>query len=137
MANFKAEYMRYMDNRGIRYRIINENHLEISFRGKNMNTISISVLFNGAGKNDVSFYCFDIASVKDDNKYASALVLCNELNLKYSWIKFFIDENRNVTAGIYALVDISSVGSECSNLVNIMVDIVDECYPKYMQILWT
>ena len=60
---------------------------------------------------------------------------CNELNNKYRWVKFYLDDDSDVVAQIDAYVDDETCGGECLSLVRRMVNIVDGGYPTLMQAL--
>ena len=136
MANYKAQYLRYMDAHNIIYTTSN-NIVSITYSGKNSQSITILVSFDPDGNNLVEFGCYSIGSCNSDEKYANAIVLCNEMNKKYRWVKFFVDDDRAVVGKADAIVESSSVGSECSEIVNRMVGIVDDVYPEFMRLMWT
>jgi len=135
MANYKALYLRYMDAHNIRYTTAN-NIVSISYTGSNAQSITILVSFDPDGNNLVEFGCYSIGSCKSDEKYANAIVLCNEMNKKYRWVKFFVDDDRSIVGKADAIVDSSSVGSECAEMVSRMVGIIDDVYPEFMRLMW-
>ena len=135
MADYKSEFMRYMDNNGVKYQLLNGGQIRITYNADNMKTIPIIVFFDEKGNNLVEFICFQIATFKDD-KFGAGLVVCNNLNAKYRWVKFCLDSDSDVLCKMDAYVDLSSVGEECMNLVRRMVGIIDETYPEFMKALW-
>lgn len=137
MANYKAEYTRFMDSRGIKYQILNNNIVNVRYSAENVNTIDVLVSFDTDGQNLVQIGSYGICSFKEDSKYPKGLVICNELNNRFRWVKFYLDSDRAVNASIDALVDLSSVGSECAELVSRLVNIVDTAYPELMKTSWS
>ena len=136
MANFKAQFLRYMDMHSIRYTTVGDL-VKITYTGSNASSITIFVSFDPDGKNYAEFGSYSIASFLEDQKYANAIVLCNELNKQYRWVKFYVDDNREVVAKADAIVDISSVGAECSEMVDRIVGLIDLVYPEFMKLKWT
>ena len=58
------------------------------------------------------------------------------MNAQYRWVKFYIDGDQDIACQSDALVDIESVGSECLQMVERMVGIMDEAYPEFMKAFW-
>ncbi len=137
MANYKMEFQRYMDGHGIRYGVLNDNVVSVTYTGSNCQSIAIFVAFDQSASNLVEFASYSIGTVNSDEKYANAIVLCNEFNKKYRWVKLFVDDDRAIVAKADAIVDFSSVGAECSEMVNRMVGIIDDVYPEFMRLIWT
>lgn len=133
MANtFMDAYLRYMDSKGIKYRTLDDRCVRVAYNCENIKTVAILVLFDKNGKNLVQFVCTEVANFKD-NKYAAGLVLCNSLNAKYRWCKFYLDKDSDLLVEADALVEINTVGSECAEMVSRMVDIIDGAYPDIMR----
>ena len=63
--------------------------------------------------------------------------LCSQMNKKYSWVKFYVDEEDNtVTLADDAVVDPSSCGEEAYGLMFRMLLICDDAYPEFMRTLY-
>ena len=84
----------------------------------------------------MQFACYEIQKVSD-NKMAQALIVCNSLNVKYRWVKFCIDDDKDIRCEADAVVDLASCGEECMSIVNRIVSITDEAYPEIMRALWS
>ena len=93
MANFKAQYLRYMDAHNIKYTTINDI-VSVTYTGSKSQSITILVAFDSGGANLAEFACYSIGTCTGDEKYANAIVLCNEMNKKFRWINFFVDDDR-------------------------------------------
>lgn len=132
--NYKALYMRYMQENDIKFTELNEDVVRVSYIGDNFSSIVIYVIFQGEDT-DVQFRCEDIAKV-NPNKVNEAIVACNKLNAEYRWVKFYVREDGELRAEMDAVIDAQTVGEECSIGVQRMVRIVDEAYPKIMGALW-
>lgn len=132
MANYKEAYLRYMDANGIKYRDEEEFRVRVAYNCKNLKTIAVIVMFDRKGNNLVQFACTDIASFNGD-KYAPGVVVCNSLNNKYRWVKFYLDDECDLMVGADAIVDMDTVGPVCCEIVQRMVDIIDAAYPDIMR----
>lgn len=135
MANYKAAFMKYLDNHGVKYDDQNETIVSLSYKAENMDSVRVYVGFDSDGENLVTFKSYSIGHVKDD-KLSAALVACNAMNAQFRWIKFYIDDDQDIACQCDALVDMESVGSECLQLVERMVGIMDDAYPEFMKAFW-
>ena len=134
--SFKSEFMRAMDRKGIKYTDEDVFRVRVSYSGDNVDTIAVKVIFDEDGDGLVALRCWSLGKVPD-NKRSAMVVVCNNLNKEYRWVKFYIDDDNDITAALDAVIDISTVGEVCIHLVNRMVGICDEAYPKLMKGLWS
>ena len=65
-----------------------------------------------------------------------ALVLVNQLNDEYRWIKFVLNENYEVIVMMDAVLDTDSAGKEVKKLLDRAFTIIDEAYPEIMKARW-
>ncbi|MCD7956036.1 MAG: YbjN domain-containing protein [Lachnospiraceae bacterium] len=79
--------------------------------------------------------CFNFAKVPKD-RLGHALIACNELNKKYKWVKFYVDEDGDITAEDDAIIDVATCGDECFELMIRMTQIVNESYPVVMKAIY-
>ena len=135
MPNYKAQFMAHLDQKGVKYTDRDKDTVRIVYTGDQMKEIAVNVIFDEDGDNLVAFRSWSLGNVKED-KYARLLLLCNELNCKYRWVKFSIDKDRDICVAIDAVVDIETVGPECLQLVGRIVNISDEAYNSVMGALW-
>ena len=133
--NYKGAFMSELERRGIKYTDVNENRVSISYSGDNTNEIKINVIFDKDGDNLVALRCWSFGKVPA-NKRSAVIEACNSLNAQYRWVKFYIDDDGDVCTSLDAVVDISTVGAECKQLVSRMVDIYDKAYPTLMKACW-
>ena len=134
MQIFAYEFSRYMDANGIKYTEQKENVLKVVYNGDNLSSIPVYVFFDEDNAPYVQFKCWDIQSFK--NNEAAALVVCNELNAEYRWVKFYLDGDKDIVASIDAVIDMNTCGEVCLNLVRRVVNIVDEAYPQIAKARW-
>ena len=126
--------MSHLNEKGVKYKELNDECVEVSYNADN-SSFSIKVIFDKDGEGLVAFRCWSIGGFAED-KYAKALIVCNEMNVKYRWVKFYLDSDRDVTVASDAIVDIATVGAECLQMVRRMVNICDEAYPSFMRVKW-
>ncbi len=130
--SYKDEYMRYMDDNGIKYTDRSEHVVRVSYSGDNMRSIPVNVFFDEDGDNIVQLCCYEIARFKGD-RIANGLIVCNALNQKYRWVKFYLDSDNDVRAELDAYISSGTAGEECANLVRRVVSIVDKSYPTIIK----
>ena len=134
-SKFSA-YLRYMDKKGIKYTAIDDRAVRVQYSGDNVNTIAVIVIFdeNNSGKT-VHFVVTSLAKF-NEKKLANGLVVCNTLNQKFRWTKFYIDNDMDLRVEADAIVDDESVGEECAEMVQRIVQISDQAYPEVMKVVW-
>lgn len=134
MANCKQICMEYMRREKIRYEDVREHVIKITYKGENLTSIPVFVYFDEEGDPIVSVKCWNIINFA--NHVALGYEVCNGLNEKYRWVKFYIDGDADIVAEVDAFVDEQGCGPECTALVRRMVSIVDEAYSVLMKALW-
>lgn len=135
MKDLKTEFLDYMDLNGVRYRELNDHAVLISYHGEKLNTISIHVIFEQDHPGIVKLACWEIAHFPED-RLEAGFALCNRLNSRFRWVKFYLDEDRDFRAELDLLVNPSHVGEPCTMLVAQMAQIIDEAYPEITRALW-
>ena len=138
MLKYKSLFMSYMDSECVKYSDLdteNDNVVKVVYNGDNLNSIPIYVFFDTDDDPLVQFKCWNIANFK--GKEDKAVRLCNNLNAKWRWVRFFVDSDSDIIADIDAVVDFGSCGAECLQLVRRIVNIVDESYPEIASALWS
>lgn len=136
MADFKAAFLHYMDQKEIKYTDVKENVVRVAYSGDNLKSIPIFVFFDKDGDNMIQFACWEIATFSED-KYSAGLLTCNALNSKFRWVKFYLDSDQCVRVEMDAYVNLETVGEECSLIIRRIVGIIDEAYPDLMKALWS
>ena len=134
MGKYKAAFVDHLEREGIKYVNRDEDAVDITFTGKEASSIRVTVRFSDDDTGYVHFFNMTIGSFKD--KFADALIMCNNMNKKYRWVKFYIDDDEDVIVDSDAIVDLGTVGPECLEIVIRTVRIVDSVYPDFMRIRW-
>lgn len=96
--------------------------------------IRINVLFDEDGES-VQLVTSTIVSIPTE-KTAPALICCNNCNLRFRWVKFYIDDDNDLIAESDGIIAGDTVGEECLELLFRMVSICDDCYGDFMKAVW-
>ncbi|MBE6680289.1 MAG: hypothetical protein E7598_07205 [Ruminococcaceae bacterium] len=134
MANYKNLFMSHMDSEGVKYTDRDTYVVQVTYNGDNLKSIPINVFFDKDGDPIVQFKCWDIGNFK--GKEEKGIVACNEINKKYRWVKFYLDDDSDVVASIDAYISDDSCGRECLSLVRRSVSIIDDAYPTFARAMW-
>ncbi|MBQ1233326.1 MAG: YbjN domain-containing protein [Clostridia bacterium] len=134
MQIYAREFMRYMDEKGVKYTEREENVIKVVYSGDNMDSIPVFVIFDEDNDPLVQLKCWDVQNFK--NNEASALMVCNSLNYKYRWVKFYLDKDSDIVVSIDAMIDQDTCGEECLSLVRRLVNITDEAFPEIARARW-
>ena len=129
MSIYKKLFMQYMDNEGIKYTDVRDFVVKVSYKGDNMNSIPVFVYFDKDGDDMVEFRCFEIMNFS--GKEGEGIFACNELNAKYRWVKFYVDDDADIICEADAYIDTQTCGEECMNMVRRVVNITDKAYPTF------
>lgn len=65
--------------------------------------------------------------------FAKLLITCNQLNNKFHWMKFCIDDDQDVNVEHDAVISVESAGEVCVELLRWLMGIVDKAYPDLMR----
>lgn len=134
MANYKKQFMNFLDSKGIKYVDKDEFVVKVSYNGKNLKNISSYTFFDDDGGSTVQVRCWEIANFK--GKEAKGLIACNKANYTYRWLKFYLDKDMDVVASIDARLDPNSSAEECLEMVLRLINVIDEAYPMFAKALW-
>ena len=134
MQPYAQEFCNYMDAHNIKYTVKKDNVIRVSYSGTNMDTIAIFVIFDVDNDPLVQLQCWEIQNFKTNEP--AALVLCNELNKEYRWVKFYIDKDKDIIASLDAVIEKNTCGEECMQLVRRMVNIIDGAFPQIARARW-
>ena len=108
--------------------------VRISFNGDHGNTVTLMFFFDDDGTT-VNIKVFSITRVPSE-KLMDMYVLLNELNCDYRWVKFYLDEDNEVTVSGDAVIDAATAGEELCELMYRYLSIIDDIYPRIMKVNW-
>lgn len=78
---------------------------------------------------------FDIA-INFTGKDLNGYLICNILNAKYRWVKFYLDDDKDVICEMDIKVDESNCGELCVEMAPRMVHIIDGCFDTIVDAKW-
>ncbi len=134
MFPYAQLFVNHMNANGIKYTEENERVIKVAYGGDNMDSIAVYVFFDKDGEPMIQCKSWNILNFK--NNVDKGIVVCNQLNAKYRWVKFYIDDDSDVICELDAMIDEETCGNECLTLVRRIVSIVDEAYPVLAKARW-
>lgn len=130
----------FFNSKGVKYTILNDDEgiIKVLYSGKNKSDIEMFLNFDNDEKT-ISIHAYAIAKPKDDSAVskAKAYIVCNLLNIKWRWFKFYLDSDNEFTASVDAIIDLYTAGEECLELFERMANVIDDSYPMIMQSIWS
>ena len=135
MQQYLSRFLDQMDSENVKYTQREDNIVRVAYTGDNLETIAVFIIFDTEGEPLVQLKCWNIASFK--GKEVLAKNVCNELNARFRWVKFYVDPDSDIIADLDAMIDIDTCGEECLAMVRRMVSIIDDAYPTIAKARWT
>ena len=92
----RTEFERYMDEHNVKYTVVNEaeNVVLLSFSRSEDESTRVFVDFDESDNASSVHFCVqNFAKVKSQDLLPKALLIVNELNMNWRWLKFYIDVN--------------------------------------------
>ncbi len=96
---------------------------------------SLRCIFTGAEGEYLSLFYY-LESVPED-KIADVLLVCNEMNAKYKWVKFYIDSDNDIALQDDAILNLATAGEEALELIVRMIDILKNSKPEFMRAIYS
>ena len=139
MLSTAKTFIRACDKKGVKYhepRDLDSGKtlVTLGVNGSYGNTYDVDYFFDKDGKS-VGIRVFRFTSCTDDN-FAKMILACNELNVKYRWVKFCIDDDKDVNIEMDAVIDNVTAGDICVELFYRVMDIAKDSYPILMKSQW-
>ena len=110
--------------------------VKVTYTGDNKDTIRFKI-FVDPDEDNVAIRVWTIAKTLDADQAAAVTLLLNDLNNNYRWYRWYLDDDREVTASVDAVITADTIGAVAYELVQRGVDIIDENYPKVMKAMWS
>ena len=131
-------YIKLMDEKGIRHDdifILKSGKFDVVTRWNlEETTVTIRAVFDDNG-HTVAIRCFRLARAKED-RFVDVLKTCNELNNRFRWFKFSIDNDSDINMEIDCIVNEETAGEVVLELVQRLCNVVDEAYPELMEAIY-
>ena len=97
--------------------------------------VAIHVVFDEDGES-AQILTSPIASVPAE-KTAKLLLVLNECNHKFRWIKFYLDDDNDVIADADVIFDEQNSCDVCIEIVMRTASIIDDAYSEIMKDIWS
>jgi hypothetical protein len=98
--------------------------VSLVYDADNFKGLSFRFFFDDTGKS-VGLRVYSIFQFTN-NQLPDAYEFCNAMNAKWRWVRFYVDDDRELTADLDAYITEESVAAECINLLGRAVNIVDD-----------
>ena len=124
----------YFKAKELGYQEVKEGEtIRVRFSGlENAGTVEILVITDD-NERTIALRSYNLLKVKDELK-PKMYKVCSDLNHKFRWVKFYVDDSDNtVTAESDAVTQAGSAGEEAFELVLRMTKIIDEAYDELMR----
>ena len=103
--------------------------------GKNNAQYNVLFIFDANGET-VSIRVYNLVVSCPEEKTLKMLDAINDVNAHYRWLKFYLDKEQAVNVQADAYVDCDAEGKICVKYLLRFMQIIDECYPTFMRVLW-
>ncbi|MBQ2748651.1 MAG: YbjN domain-containing protein [Clostridia bacterium] len=123
----------YLDSKNYNYHVYADDS-EKAVIGFPYSGREVKCFFTGDDGEYLSLYMV-YENVSED-KMVQALVACNELNAKFKWVTYYIDDDRDILLHDDAILTKDNAAAEAMELLVRMVDICDKGKPVIMKALY-
>lgn len=123
----RKAFMQYMDQNDIKYAVLDEsdNLVALTFGGSKYDTFVLVDFDEGGNCDSVHFSSQHFAKC-ELGSLPNVIIKLNELNRRFRWLKFWVDEEGHLTADSDAIIEIGSVGAECVQAAFRISDILED-----------
>lgn len=139
MLRTARAFMRACDEKGLKYK--NQRDLDsgkslvvCGVNGSAGNTYDIMFVFDQDEKS-VAVRVYALTNC-DKDSFARMLITVNQLNNKFRWFKFEIDDDKDVNMEADAVIDLDTAGEVCTELLYHCMGIAKDAYPILMKAKW-
>ena len=120
-----AKFIKTLDDKGLHYKTWDDRPaVSLPYDGSNFKDIDFLFVFDDDG-GSVTVKAYSITQF-EKRQLPNAYKFCNNVNFKYRWVKFYVDNDMELTADMDAVLDEDTVGEECFELLARCVSIVDD-----------
>ena len=130
---------RAMTERGLKFDHVDEYDnpmVSLSFGGGDFSYthVAIHLVFDLDGES-AQVVTSPIANAPGE-KTAKMLLVLNECNHKFRWVKFYLDDDNDVVSNGDVIFNEQNAGEACIELVMRTASIIDDAYPEIMKGIW-
>ena len=133
MKTCPEKFTQYLASKEYKYTSREDNDgdsiVMFPFKGKEAQCV-----FTGDDGEYFSIYMV-FESVPED-KYANALIACNEVNCKYKWVTAYMDSDNDIMLHLDALLTPETAASEAMEMLVRFLDIAEKVKPVLMKAIY-
>ena len=138
--SFSEKVRACLEAAGYNYEFFEEdNTISVNYWGNNSNELKMYIISN-ENENGEAIVKFLSASLGtfDEDSFLNGIKICNELNQKYNWVKFFIYEDYSLLCSYDEKYSDNSIlnATDCIQMVLNIFAIIDDAYPDVMRGRW-
>ncbi len=139
MQSTARDFIRACDREGIKYKDprtteSGKTAVTLGVNGSHGNSYNVGFYFD-KNETGVAIRVYQFTACKESN-YAKMLLACNELNNKYRWVKFVIDDDLDINIEADCVVSPTTAGTVCVEMFYHFMGIAKEAYPVLMKAVW-
>ena len=123
-----------LDEKEIKYRVINANRIAVGVCGDDLPNQEIILIFDD-DDTDVGIRAFSIVKVPESKKLG-AIASCEALNASIRFVKFCVDQDDDLNAEIDAIIEPYTAGKICFSHLVRLTEILKKVYPIIMNAIW-
>ena len=117
-------FTRRLDDEKIHYSVDAEKDIvRVRFNGEYFRSVTFTFIFDSDGES-FGLRVFSIAQFTNA-QLEDAYEFCNRMNERFRWLRLYVDGDRELTAGLDAVITPATAGAICSELLHRAVNIVD------------
>lgn len=139
MQSTAIDFIRTCDREGLKYKEprttdSGKTAVTLGVSGSHGNSYNVGFYFDTDEKG-VAVRVYQFTACNDSN-YAKMLLACNQLNNKYRWLKFVIDDDRDINIEADCIISPTTAGTVCTEMFYHVMGIAKDAYPILMKAQW-
>ncbi len=117
-------FTRQLDSENIKYSVDSEKDIvRVRYNGDHFKSVTFTFIFDDDGES-FALRVFSIAQFTN-NQLSDAYEFCNRMNDNYRWLRIYVDDDKELTAALDAVITPATTGAVGSELLHRAVNIVD------------
>lgn len=131
-------YIMLLDEKGYSHDdivVLESGKLDVEARWNLEETrIAVRAIFDADG-HTVAIRCFRFAHARSE-RIADILKTCNDLNNRFRWVKFTVDDENDINIEVDCIVNEDTAAEVVFELVMRLCNIANEVYPELMRVIY-
>lgn len=139
MQGTARDFIRACDREGLKYKEprttdSGKTAVTLGVNGAHGNSYNVGFYFD-TNETGVAVRVYQLTASNESN-YAKMLLACNQLNNKYRWVKFVIDDDRDINMEADCVISPTTAGTVCVEMFYHFMGIAKDAYPVLMKAQW-